>query len=74
MSKPKPETIGASAILGCGFLVMRPFAEAWVLMVVLGVVHATVAAAVPAVGYMAAVGLVAGVYLLTTFIRRLFRK
>jgi hypothetical protein len=40
-------------------------------MVILGAVHADVAAAVPAVGYWTAAMLVAGINLLTTYVRRL---
>jgi hypothetical protein len=42
-------------------------------MVILGAVHADVVAAVPAVGYWTAVVLVAGLNMLTNYVRR-FRK
>ena len=54
-------------------LSILPF-EAWLLMLVMGAVHASVIAAVPAVGFGTAVLLVIGVNMLTGYVRRLFRR
>jgi hypothetical protein len=70
----KPEKSWPQVIGGCVGVLAWPFAEAWILMIVMGVVHGAIVTAVPAVGYLTAVVLVAGLNLLTTFVRRLIRK
>jgi hypothetical protein len=61
----------AAVLTGCTAVMALPFAEAWVLMLVMSVVHASVVAAVPAVGYWTAVVLVVGLNLLTTYVQRM---
>lgn len=64
----------AAATTGCIGALALPFAEAWVLMLIMSAVHTGVSSAVPAVGYWTAVMLVVGLNFVTNYVQRMRKK